>query len=133
MPYTLCLMAVAPMRKEATHRSEMVSQLLFGEFAEKLEETPEFEKVCCLADGYEGWVQKGQLTAVKDVLQPTGYAAGWTNPVLINGITVHVPFTAPLYESKALEAVSNVAIGEMPANQLQVQKSFFRSRSTEDC
>ncbi|MGV3529455.1 MAG: NlpC/P60 family protein [Flavisolibacter sp.] len=124
MPYTLCLMAVAPMRKEASHRSEMVSQLLFGEFAEKLEETPDFEKVRCLADGYEGWVQKGQLTTAKEVLQPTGYAANWVNPVLINGIAVHVPFAAPLYESKALQSVSNVSVGEMPAKQLHVSRSF---------
>ena len=66
------LLSVVPMRKEAAHRSEMVSQLLFGEYVKILEEEEYFSKVKCLYDGYEGWVQSNQLTAVNEVLEPTG-------------------------------------------------------------
>ncbi len=38
------LLSVVPMRKEPSHRSEMVSQLLFGEYAEILEEQDQFLK-----------------------------------------------------------------------------------------
>lgn len=59
------MVAIAPMRAEASHRSEMVSQLLFGELCEWLDETGDFVKVKCRYDGYEGWVQRSQLAAIE--------------------------------------------------------------------
>ena len=32
MEKAICLLSVVPMRKEPSHRSEMVSQVLFGEY-----------------------------------------------------------------------------------------------------
>ena len=38
MPFATCIVPVAPLRAEAAHKSEMVSQLLLGESALVLEE-----------------------------------------------------------------------------------------------
>ena len=56
MKAAINLLSIIPMRKEPSHRSEMTSQLLFGEYAEILEEQGQFLRVKCLYDDYEGWV-----------------------------------------------------------------------------
>jgi gamma-D-glutamyl-L-lysine dipeptidyl-peptidase len=56
MQYAICIVSAAPVRKEAAHRSEMISQVLFGETMEVLEQSKEWYKVRCLYDGYEGWL-----------------------------------------------------------------------------
>jgi gamma-D-glutamyl-L-lysine dipeptidyl-peptidase len=48
---------MVPLRKEPSHSSEMVSQVLLGEYVEKLKEVSgEWIRVKCTWDGYEGWV-----------------------------------------------------------------------------
>lgn len=64
MDIAVCVVPVSPIRKESAHRSEMVSELLFGETAEVLERTKDFIRLRCLYDGYEGWCQSGQLVTV---------------------------------------------------------------------
>jgi len=91
------LLSVIPMRKEPSHRSEMVSQLLFGEYAEILEEEEQFVRVKCLYDNYEGWVQANQLNIVDKVLTTDTYIGNWTENVLVNGIHINAPFCSPVY------------------------------------
>ncbi len=64
MNYISCITSVAHMRKEPSHKSEIVSQLLFGEFGLVLETTKDFTLIKCLYDEYEGWCQKSQITRV---------------------------------------------------------------------
>lgn len=72
-----------PLRAEPAHRSEQVSQLLFGERMEVLEETKgSWLKVRCEWDEYEGWVKKGQVSIItyKDYRKPLhSYNAGLTD------------------------------------------------------
>ncbi len=66
--HTICLQGYAPMRKEADDRSEMVSQILFGEFAEILEEKVKWLYIKNLFDTYEGWVDKKCLQVTDQVI-----------------------------------------------------------------
>lgn len=66
MSYAVCTVAAAPLRKEPTHRSEMISQLLFGETAQILEEKDEWLRIKCLYDGYEGWLTNHLLLFVDE-------------------------------------------------------------------
>lgn len=91
------LLSVIPMRKEPAHRSEMVSQMLFGEFAEILGEEGDFRKVKCLYDDYEGWVQANQLTETDKVLQTGDFIGIWSDDVIVNGQRVHAPLGSPVY------------------------------------
>lgn len=53
------------MRAEPSHRSEQVSQVLFGERVEVLaKEKDGWLKVCCEWDEYEGWVKEGQVICI---------------------------------------------------------------------
>lgn len=62
--------AVASMRAEPSHRSEMISQLLFGETGVAMEQHKDFVKIQSTYDGYEGWVQKKQLVHLPDGVPP---------------------------------------------------------------
>jgi len=61
MKYVTCSVAVAPLRNEPRHQSEMISQLLMSEAAEVLEKEKQFTKVRCVEDEYEGWVANNQV------------------------------------------------------------------------
>ena len=90
MQSAICLLSVIPMRKEPSHRSEMVSQVLFGEYVQMGEEKDDFVFVKCEYDGYEGWVQRKQLKAVEEEKQlpATTYTASFATPVhLQNGFS----------------------------------------------
>lgn len=98
MDTSINLLSVIPMRKEPSHRSEMVSQLLFGEYAETFEEEKDFVRVRSLYDGYEGWVQGSQLVKATPT-EVRGFTRGWTAAVLVNGLMRQVPLGSPVYDT----------------------------------
>ena len=56
---------VVPLREEAVHKSQLVSQLLFGEAVDVLQSLEEWFYVKNIADGYLGWVERKQLTVLE--------------------------------------------------------------------
>lgn len=54
-------LALAPLRADASDKSEMVSQLLFGEAVQILSQSPKWLKVKNAYDGYEGWISDKQV------------------------------------------------------------------------
>ena len=60
MSHGICLLSVVPCRKEASNTSEMVTQLLFGETYEIIEETEGWYKIIIAYDSYECWLNKKQ-------------------------------------------------------------------------
>ena len=61
MSKSICQVSVAPVRKEPSDTSEMVTQLLFGELSEILDVKQQWVKVKIIFDGYEGWVDFKQI------------------------------------------------------------------------
>lgn len=101
MQPAICLLPVVPVRKEPSHRSEMVSQLLFGEYVSIGEEKDDFIYTTCLHDGYEGWVQASQLTRVlhEQILSTTTYIGVFGEEVFIDGLCRMIPFGVPVYDA----------------------------------
>ena len=64
MNYGICDLSAMPVRKEGSHTSEMVSQLLYNELYEVLDEKPGWVLVRTLEDQYEGWIQGIQHHAI---------------------------------------------------------------------
>ncbi len=97
------LLSVIPMRKEPSHRSEMVSQLLFGEYAEILQVEGQFVRIKCFYDDYEGWVQKNQLAKVKgdQILSTNEYVGVYYVEIFVNDRSGNIPFAVPLYHLKS--------------------------------
>ncbi len=57
-PIGIPLQSFIAVRKEASERSEMVSQLLFGECYDILSKESNWYKIRMHLDGYEGWIDK---------------------------------------------------------------------------
>lgn len=64
MEFAINLTAILPVRKSAAEASEMVTQLLFGEYCETFESENSFIRIKNGIDGYEGWVDKKMLTTI---------------------------------------------------------------------
>lgn len=60
MRYGVCHLAIVPCRAEASDKSEMVTQLLFGDYFEILEQTEKWAKIKIALDNYECWVDRKQ-------------------------------------------------------------------------
>lgn len=54
------LLSVVPLRKEASDRSEMVNQVLYGETFDILEKQEKWSKIKLHHDSYEGWIDNKQ-------------------------------------------------------------------------
>ncbi|HLP20877.1 MAG TPA: SH3 domain-containing protein, partial [Chitinophagales bacterium] len=66
MKYGIASLSIIPLRKEPAHRSEMVSQLLFGETYEVIQEQNNWMLVKCSYDGYEGWIDQSQFAELPE-------------------------------------------------------------------
>lgn len=62
--YGICNLSVVPVRKEASDRSEMVTQLLFGEQFEVVGKNKQWRKIRVSYDGYEGWIDEKQFAVL---------------------------------------------------------------------
>ena len=103
MEYGISTLAIIPMRAEPSERSEMVSQLLFGEEYEVVERTDKWLQIATLHDGYSGWINFTQVTTLNEK-EPSDYKADavLSNKVVSalvkhsNGTLVYIPFGSSL-------------------------------------
>lgn len=67
-PKGICRLSIVPLRKEAADASEMVSQLLFGDHYEVLEESKngKWLRIRMAWDDYEGWIDRKQHTRISE-------------------------------------------------------------------
>jgi gamma-D-glutamyl-L-lysine dipeptidyl-peptidase len=68
MHYGVCHLSVIPCRSEASDKSEMVTQLLFGDAFEVLEENGSWHKVRVEWDHYECWIDRKQYIPVSKAI-----------------------------------------------------------------
>jgi gamma-D-glutamyl-L-lysine dipeptidyl-peptidase len=106
MNTAICLLSVLPVRKEPAHRSEMVSQLTFGEYVQVLSEQDGFSHISCDYDGYEGWVQSTQLTSVSKKLSTSKFIRSWSEEIKVNGRNIRIPMASPVYEDQVSDSIS---------------------------
>ncbi len=66
MRYGICKLSVVPLRKEKSHESELVSELLYNDIYEVQEECHEWIRIKNLYDEYEGWLRTLQHTEIKE-------------------------------------------------------------------
>jgi gamma-D-glutamyl-L-lysine dipeptidyl-peptidase len=97
---SICCVPVSPIRANASHRSEMVSQLLFGETVAVLEsEKDQWIKIRCLYDGYEGWCQQSHVIGLDNDLYAAGssqMSVNWSTKIDFNGQSMRLPMGCPL-------------------------------------
>lgn len=64
MKYGLCHLSIVPLRSEAADRSELVTQVLYGEVFKVLESRKKWSRVRLSFDSYEGWIDNKQFVAI---------------------------------------------------------------------
>lgn len=64
MKYGLCNLSLIPVRREASDTSEMVTQLLYGEFFKIIESRKNWSKIRNAFDDYEGWIDNKQFIEI---------------------------------------------------------------------
>jgi cell wall-associated NlpC family hydrolase len=62
--FGICNLAIIPLRIEPNDRSEIVSQVLFGEHFEVLEKQKQWTKIKLQYDDYEGWIDTKQFQPI---------------------------------------------------------------------
>lgn len=87
------------MRAEPSHKSEMVSQQLFGEKSFILERTAGWLRVQLRYDGYQGWVQQSHVVEIDEDIylkSDKDLTSDWVNEVDYNGHIMYVPMGSSL-------------------------------------
>lgn len=102
MSFAVCVVPVSPLRREPSHRSEMVSQQLFGESCVIMEKGKDhWINIKSSYDGYEGWCQDMHVMEIGEELYPG--KVNFFTPEIINEISykgqpMQLPFGCPLFE-----------------------------------
>jgi len=64
--YGICILANVPLRLEPNDRSEMTSQVLFGDFFKIVDVQGSWSKIILDYDQYEGWIDTKQLHKISE-------------------------------------------------------------------
>ena len=95
----ICRLSVVPVRKEPAHKSELVTQLLFGDHYTILSTTPDknWLHIKIYYDEYEGWI---------DIKQSKSISEGYFHDMINNDFKISTDLTTSiLYKKKPLQIV----------------------------
>jgi hypothetical protein len=126
LAFAYCNVPVMPVRSEASHRSEQVNQLLFGEKVEIQEvNNKDWAKIASAWDDYEGWCKVSQLKVVqkKEYRKETKYLSANHSGKLImpEGETL-LPLGSELVSMKAGSLVPVNEPGKFKGKKLAIKK-----------
>jgi len=116
MLYGICNISIAPLRAIAIDSSEMVSQVLFGETFEIIEQDKEWSKIRLTFDTYEGFIDNKQFTEItKELFLKLSSEKQYHSGEIIDFITndndelTTIPLGAslPFYESSKIRINNN--------------------------
>lgn len=96
-----------PMRREPSHKSEMVSQLMFGELYTIIEDSKDWKYVKTDFDGYEGWIDASQVVVITEgeyedlKKQEVKHSQGLFSLITekSKGVQFAIPFGSKIYAS----------------------------------
>ena len=132
----LCNVSIAPLRADSSDKSEMVSQLLYGESADILEIKNNWTKVRTHYDQYEAWMDTKQISPIAEEVfasRKVNYVKeSFQSAMLDNGRTLlsigsEVVFdtTSPNRGSNLSESIVGCAKEFLNVPYLWGGKSFF--------
>ena len=90
--YGQAQLSVLPLRASASHKSEMISQLLYNETYTILQDVGNWVLIECLHDRYQGWLSKDQVSYISEEIFDTPFQSYSTELVLWNNKIQHFIF-----------------------------------------
>jgi hypothetical protein len=117
--FGICNLAIVPMRSDANDRSEIVSQVLFGEHFEILEQSKQWSRIKLFYDGYEGWIDSKQM----QVMSEGEFSQLSADPIVLNSdlieyVTAGDNFLMPIPLGASLSFLSN---GDINTDHLEFE------------
>jgi len=64
LKYGICHLSIVPIREENSHKSELVSQLLYGDCFKITSEKKDWMQISTLQDSYTGWIDNKQIKEI---------------------------------------------------------------------
>ncbi|MBO6607098.1 C40 family peptidase [Psychroserpens sp.] len=64
MQYGICNLSIVPLRIDPSDTSELVTQVLYGEFFKVLEQRKSWSRIRLAYDNYEGWIDNKQYVEI---------------------------------------------------------------------
>lgn len=122
MKYAININTVLPVRAEASEKSEMVTQLLFGEFCEIINEQNSFLQIKNHTDNYIGWVDKKMLTEVSD----TNYYELINQPIFKVCVPIADAFCMTDKSIYRLSAGSSLPLYNLETSSFQIANKTFQ-------
>lgn len=114
MQYAICQLGIVPLRLEPANTSELVSQVLYGEYFKVLEERSKWSRIRTAYDSCEAWIANNQY---KKITEEVYYSFQEKEPVLssdliefINNENQHlipIPLGSTLNSIEALDHIHN--------------------------
>jgi len=127
----ICENVFVPLRSGPSHRSEMLSQVLFGEKYQVLDQSGHWFKIVTLFDNYTGWVDINHIQQTEDKAKGTGhvlnrsllcYKNDKTKMILEAGCEIYNPDL----ENKKFTIGKNIytTSGDFSSNRITTNDSF---------
>jgi gamma-D-glutamyl-L-lysine dipeptidyl-peptidase len=131
MEIFICENVYVPLRSGPSHKSEMLSQVLFGEKYRIIDEVGHWYKIETLFDNYSGWIDINHSQHTEDINNHTGHVLNRsllcfkndrTKLVLEAGCEIYNPD----FESKLFSAGENKysAVSEFGSSYIKVSESI---------
>lgn len=116
--FGICNLAIVPIRLEPSDRSELTTQVLFGEHFKILEQTEKWSRIALGFDGYNGWIDNKQFRTISEaaynLLQQT-------DPVM-NGDLIEYLASA---DNQLLPIPLGASVTALENTELNAEKYFF--------
>lgn len=111
--FGICNLAIIPLRSEPSDRSEIVSQVLFGEHFTVLEQDKQWSRVKLQFDDYEGWIDEKQFQIISESdFNQLSNEAIILNADLIEYITSPDNLLLPVPLGASLSFLSNASLNK---------------------
>lgn len=66
MQYGICNLSIVPLRNEPSDKSELVSQVIYGDLFKVLEQRKKWSRIRLAFDKYEGWIDNKQYLEITE-------------------------------------------------------------------
>jgi len=109
--FGICNLAIIPVRLEPSDKSEIVSQVLFGEHFEIIEQLKQWSRIKMQFDNYEGWVDSKQFKIISETnFNKLSEEAIILNGDLVDYITDNTNLLIPIPLGASISFLSNSEI-----------------------
>jgi len=117
MQYGICNLSCIPVRFEPNDKSEMTSQVLFGEHFKVLERRKKWSKIKIAFDSFEGWIDNKQYIETSEenysnidssTIQLSGELVDFISDKNNNLITIPLGVSLPLFNNKNIYINKNI-------------------------